>query len=71
MELVVFYDNLLGQSDNCRHDAARRGKESLALALSLLHAADLYDGPFYLTIETAAQSLCHMSEVHVLVVHLT
>ncbi len=68
--MVHLYQYVLGQAHDGGHDAARRGEVCLAHGVALLKAAHLYDGPLQLAVEATAQTLSHMSEVHVLIVDL-
>ena len=70
MEGILLDEHLLGKADDGRNDAAGRGKECLAGGFAFLQVGNLNDGKVYLAIETTAQTLSHMTEMHILVIYL-
>ena len=71
VELVVFKDDVFCQACNGGDDTSCRRQVCAAFLVAFHHIADFDDGPVDLSIEPVAESLCHVSEVHVLVVHLS
>jgi hypothetical protein len=70
MESIAFQYHPFGHAGNGGHDATGTREISFAKILSLVNIAYLDDSPVYLSIETSAQPLTHVSQVHVLIVYL-
>ena len=68
VEGILLDEYLLGKAYDGRHDTAGRGKECLAGGFAFFQIAHLDDGKVYLAIEATAQTLSHVTEVHILVV---
>ena len=66
--MVVFQNDALGQPHDGRDDATGRGQIGTALAVAHFVVAHLDDSPVYFAVESSAQTLGHVTEVHVLVV---
>ena len=70
VEGILLDEHLLCQSNDGRNDAAGRGKECLAGGFAFFQIRYFDDGKVYLAIETTAQTLSHVTEMHILVVYL-
>ena len=71
VEGILLDEHLLGKADDGRNNAAGRGKECLAGGFAFFQIRNLDDGKVYFAIETTAQALSHVAEVHILVVDFT
>ena len=70
VECVELKNYAFGYPDDSRHDAVGRCQEYAHASAHLLDGRHLDDGPVDSAVESAAQTLCHVSQVHVLVVYL-
>ena len=70
MESILLDEHLLGESCDGRNDTAGRGKECFAGVFAFFQIGNLNDGKVYLAIETTAQTLCHVTKVHILIIYL-
>ena len=71
VEGILLDEHLLGKADDGRNDAAGRGKECLTGSFAFFQIRNFDDGKVYLAIETTAQALSHVAEMHILVVDFT
>lgn len=71
VELVVLDNYLFSQAGYSRNDATSSSKISSTLCGTLVQIAHFDDCPVNFAIESASQSLCHMTEVHILVVNFS
>ena len=71
VEGILLDEYLLGKADDGRNDAAGRGKECLAGSFAFFQIRNFDDGKVYFAIETTAQALSHVAEMHILVVDFT
>ena len=70
VEGILLDEHLLCQSNDGRNDAAGRGKECLAGSFAFFQIRNFDDGKVYFAIETTAQALSHVAEVHILIINL-
>ena len=70
VESILLDEHLLGESCDGRNDTAGRSQKCLAGGFAFLQVGNLDDGKVYLAIETTAQTLSHVTEMHILVIYL-
>ena len=70
VESILLNEHLLGESCDGRNDTAGRGQKCLAGGFAFFQIRNFDDGKVYFAIETTAQTLSHVTEVHILIIYL-